>query len=105
MRLTTALFAMALTTLSAAARADAQMFAPEEFGKVTDAAVAQFKADMPQHASMFYGLELTRTVQDGQEIGVLAKIFTKMGSGAPSVMSKYDCVRTDAGDVQCHPAS
>jgi hypothetical protein len=83
----------------------APMFAPEEFSKVTTAAVAQFKADMPTMFDSFYGVTLTRNIVNGVEIGVLVKVYTKDHNAAPVVMSKYNCHKHSANELECHPAA
>ena len=84
----------------------APMFTPEEFGNVTNAAVAQFKVDMPTMFDTFYGVTLTRNVVNGQEIGVLTKVYTKAdANSAPVIMSKYNCHKHEGETLECHPAS
>jgi hypothetical protein len=84
----------------------AQMFTPDEFGNVSNAAVAQFKIDMPTMFDTFYGVTMTRNVVSGDEIGVLVKVYTKAdASSAPVVMSKYNCHKHEGETLECHPAS
>ena len=108
MLIKTLLLATALLSVPALAHGDddhhddgGQMFTPEEFGKLADFAVNQFKADKPDHVSMFSGIALTRNIQDGQEVGVLAKIYMTM-SGSTSVLAKYNCHKHETGEIECH---
>ena len=82
----------------------APIFTPDEYPTVATEAIAQFKIDMPDHVAMFYGITLTRNVQDGVDIGVLAKVYVQMTGSAPTVMSRYNCHKHETGAVECHPA-
>jgi hypothetical protein len=93
---------LAAFSLSGAAFAE-PMFTADEYAGVTTAAVNQFKVDMPAHVSMFSGISLTRNVQGGADIGVLANIYMVMDGGAPSVAATYNCVKQGANSIQCNP--
>jgi hypothetical protein len=106
MRTILGMMAAATLLLQAHVGFAAQMFTPEQFGGISNAAVAQFKLDMPAMFDTFYGVTMTRNVVSGDEIGVLVKVYTKAdANSAPAVMSRYNCHKHEGETLECHPAS
>ena len=104
MRIKTAMLAAVLTCSGTAAFAGDAMFTPDEYGAVSSAAIAQFKADMPDVYEMFWGVYLTRNTQGGEDIGVQAKIYVKHNPTDANAMmhAKYNCQKQNVAIV-CRP--